>query len=126
VAVKKTQYTKQELMKLAPGQKFCVGSLVDGDRRCALGWLLSLTGVHDSRMRGLGVFYYEDGHALRYEPLEDILKISCSEYTGIYNQNDRAGFEHRGKAVMYALDDFLPDDFVLSECDEKFRGELKG
>ena len=126
MAVKKTQYTKQELIKLAEEQEFGTSYLVNGDQHCALGWLLSLTGVHNSRMTGLSVLYNAKQCAPFTKPIELILGINSYVASRIYMRNDGASHESRGRVVAWALRDFLPRDYVLNECEEKFKGELKG
>jgi len=124
MTVKKTEYTKKELISLAGQQEFGSGFLVFGDEYCALGWLLSLSGVHKSRMSGMRVTHDVDEDGSEYTDLEDVLRINCAVSKNIYTRNDGATRQYRSKAVMDVLEYCLPHNYILTECDKEFRAEL--
>jgi len=126
MAVKKTQYTKKELVKLAKDYKFGQGHLVSfSGKMCALGWLLNLSGVHKSRMRSMSVYHSMNKRGESLTSCSRALGIRPSVMTGIYMDNDGALPEVRAEAVMDALQYHLPEDYVLNECEEEFKEEFE-
>jgi len=128
MTVKKTQYTKQELINLAKEQKFGGGSLFHRNKHCALGWLLSLSGVHNSRMSdsGFSVFHKTGTYSIELTKCSDVLGIDEDVAVKIMNENDDYEDElERGIAVTAALGMYLPDGYVLDICDEVLRGDYK-
>jgi len=81
MTVKKTQYTKAELVKLAKEQEFGEGHLHFNGSMCALGWLLSLSGVHKSRMLGMSILHVTDTHGEYYATVGETLGISNDTVT---------------------------------------------
>jgi len=122
MTVKKTQYTKAEILELAKRQYFGSGSLAYDDKnKCVLGWLLSLSGVHTSRMRD-SAFVVATGYPGQYfTDCNEIIGIKRDVALDLYHRNDWSDDRCRTEVVAKALGEFLPDGFVLDECDEELK-----
>jgi len=124
-------YTKEKLIELAAKEDFGETYLNRYGKRCVLGWLLELTGIHTSWMQFPSRFLNPpDDIDMGKQPSGEIvvsyaLGLTVADIDKLWRANDNAFDDERTEAVVNTLVDLLPDDYELPSCTEELRKEYK-